>query len=446
MSLQHRPTTGDAGYEPISQEEVAINESGTPVLHLEEDEALAEEFITQEHAAEHDRRIYWIHVVLGCAILLPWNALITATPYFLSRLEGSSLKGTFSSYLSTTFTVANFGFLAHATSTSNQATSSRRILLAISWLGLLTFALTVSTYIHAPAGLFFAFVLGNGIAQAAAGSYLQTAVIAVASLCGPTAIQAVMTGQAAIAIAVSGVEVLSAAGSISTSDVGEMVVTSGAEEKSAFRWCTIMLTRLPIYKTLMQQFHITHHVESKRHQLIRVGKANIIYQLAVAYVFVVTLVLCVPPYHHLNSANEPSHPPLLFSAIHFFIFNIGDFLGRYICSFPRLVVWSAKRLLTLSLARTLFIPLFLMCNIQRSTSSPAVASAVISSDVLYMLILLAFGLSNGYVSSLCMMSAPSVEHNPRLKGRIEDVDVAATVASFCLVGGLAIGGFASFGG
>ncbi len=62
-----------------------------------------------------------------------------------------------------------------------------------------------------------------------------------------------------------------------------------------------------------------------------------------------------------------------------------------------------------------------------------------------MLILLAFGLSNGYVSSLCMMSAPSVEHNPRLKGRIEDVDVAATVASFCLVGGLAIGGFASFG-
>lgn len=86
-----------------------------------------------------------------------------------------------------------------------------------------------------------------------------------------------------------------------------------------------------------------------------------------------------------------------------------------------------------------------MCNIQRSTSSPAVASAVISSDVLYMLILLAFGLSNGYVSSLCMMSAPSVEHNPRLKGRIEDVDVAATVASFCLVGGLAVGGFASFG-
>jgi equilibrative nucleoside transporter 1/2/3 len=69
---------------------------------------------------------------------------------------------------------------------------------------------------------------------------------------------------------------------------------------------------------------------------------------------------------------------------------------------------------------------------------------IINSDLVYMFILLIFGFSNGYVSSLCMMSAPSLEHNPRLKGRREDVDVAATVASFCLVGGLAIGSIASF--
>ena len=43
------------------------------------------------------------------------------------------------------------------------------------------------------------------------------------------------------------------------------------------------------------------------------------------------------------------------------------------------------------------------------------------------------------------MSASSLEHNPRLKGRVEDVDIAATVASFVLVGGLAIGSIFSFG-
>lgn len=61
-----------------------------------------------------------------------------------------------------------------------------------------------------------------------------------------------------------------------------------------------------------------------------------------------------------------------------------------------------------------------------------------------MLILFIFGWTNGYVSSLCMMAAPSIEHNPKLKGRTEDVDVAATVASFCLVAGLVLGSIASF--
>lgn len=47
-------------------------------------------------------------------------AVITATPYFLSRLEGSPLKSTFSSYLSAAFMISNLPFLAHATATAKQ--------------------------------------------------------------------------------------------------------------------------------------------------------------------------------------------------------------------------------------------------------------------------------------------------------------------------------------
>ena len=99
---------------------------------------------------------------------------------------------------------------------------------------------------------------------------------------------------------------------------------------------------------------------------------------------------------------------------------------------------------TLSVARTLFIPLFLMCNIQRGGDTPGTSTPVINSDFVFMAILFCFGWSNGYISSLAMMAAPSIEHNPKLRGRIEDVDVAATLASFCLVSGLACGSFASF--
>jgi len=42
-----------------------------------------------------------------------------------------------------------------------------------------------------------------------------------------------------------------------------------------------------------------------------------------------------------------------------------------------------------------------------------------------------------------MIASASVEHNPRRKGRREDVDVAATVASFSLVAGLALGSLIS---
>ena len=74
MSLQHRPTSSDPGYQPISQEEIDTNERRPLTQTLEEEEeALEEEFVSQEHVAEHDRRIYWIHVILGSAVLLPWN-------------------------------------------------------------------------------------------------------------------------------------------------------------------------------------------------------------------------------------------------------------------------------------------------------------------------------------------------------------------------------------
>lgn len=140
---------------------------------------------------------------------------------------------------------------------------------------------------------------------------------------------------------------------------------------------------------------------------------------------------------------NPAIHPLFFSSLHFLVFNIGDWFGRYLCSFPQLLVWCARKLLVFSLARTLFIPLFLACNLHRDASSPS-TPPIINSDVLFMLLLFAFGLSNGYVSSLCLMAAPSLEHNPRLKGRKEDVDLAAPIASFCIVGGLVLGSILSF--
>jgi len=296
--------------------------------------------------------------------------------------------------------------------------------------------------------------------------------------------QAVMSGQAGVGVVVSTIQLLTAAASIGAPQSSAPMTRSDNEEdaevKSAFvffgistmymlcsmgayRW----MKRTPTYKALVgpleQQRKASRRlsIASESQALVSVlssppskdgqgriwlvAKSNATFNFALAYVFTVTLAVFPPITISILPTNPIVHP-LLFSAFHFLVFNVGDFLGRIICSWPQAVTWSPKRILMFSVARTLFIPLFLLCNVNGSSSStsPLSARAIISSDSVYMLILLAFGFSNGYVTSVGMMAAPSIEHNPQLKGRIEDVDVAATIGSFSIVGGLAIGSLASF--
>ncbi|KAL1743895.1 nucleoside transporter-domain-containing protein [Schizophyllum fasciatum] len=465
------PSSTDALYHPIPQGPVAAN----PILHSDSridniDEEEVEDILAEQDHGQRptvDARLWWINCLLGCAVLLPWNAIITATPYFLSRLQGSTLQKTFSSYLSTSFTASNFFFLACATA------RSKRIFVTLIGLAILSAFLSISTFIRIPPGLFFACVLLNAIIQAGLGSFLQTSAIAVASLFGPPAVQAMMAGQAAIAVAISTVQVISATLSVWAHKDSATVTSDGsAEARSAFVFFSLSALYLllvaaahawmvaqPEYRSVTAALEPSHKAngsaderralvssgptgQSGSAQIWRVAKSNALYEIAVSYVFAVTLSVFPPITISVQPVN-PSFHPLLFSAVHFLMFGLGDLTGRYLLSYPRLIIWDARRLLSLSLARTLFIPLFLLCNVQ--TSSAALpATPLINSDFLFMLLLFLFALSNGFVSSGCMMAAPSLEHNPRLKGRKEDVDVAATVASFCLVGGLAVGSIASF--
>ena len=155
----------------------------------------------------------------------------------------------------------------------------------------------------------------------------------------------------------------------------------------------------------------------------------------------------VPP---LSASISSVHPPdssilsnpLFFNALHILTFNTGDYLGRFICAFPTFQCWSGAKLLMMALARTAFILLFLACNVPRPAAGDD-ATPLVNSDVAYILILLFFGVTNGHIVSLCMMSAGSLEHNKRL--RPEQVGVAVTIAQFCNTGGLVIGSIASFG-
>ncbi|OBS58436.1 hypothetical protein A6R68_10472, partial [Neotoma lepida] len=96
--------------------------------------------------------------------------------------------------------------------------------------------------------------------------------------------------------------------------------------------------------------------------------------------------------------------------------------GKDSCWLPVLVV-----------ARILFIPLLLLCNVKKHYYLPA----VFKHDVWFIVFMAAFAFSNGYLASLCMCFGPK-------KVKPAEAETAGNIMSFFLCLGLALGAVLSF--
>ena len=84
--------------------------------------------------------------------------------------------------------------------------------------------------------------------------------------------------------------------------------------------------------------------------------------------------------------------------------------------------------------RFIFLPLFLFCNIPRSEDS--ISPTLFESDTAYIVIMMLFSISNGYVGTICMMSGPQMVDG-------EEAGTAASMLVACLGLGLGTGSFLS---
>lgn len=137
-------------------------------------------------------------------------------------------------------------------------------------------------------------------------------------------------------------------------------------------------------------------------------------------------ILSVTPPEDANALLQPA----VFIPLGFFFWNLGDLIGR---SIP--LVMSLRHrpvvLFGFSVARTAFLPLYLLCNIHGR-------GAVINSDLFYLvLVQLPFGLTNGWLASDCMMAAGEwVDERER--------EASGGFMGLCLVAGLSAGSLLSF--
>ncbi|KAF8334989.1 nucleoside transporter-domain-containing protein [Cantharellus anzutake] len=437
------------------------------------------------HETFSSSRTRWIFFALGICVLLPWNVMINEMTYFVSKLEHSAYQDAFPSYLSASMSLANFAFMIHATfyatSTPSRIRINRSILIVIAML----VVLTISPLFPFSGGLFFSIIILNGVIQSAAGSYFQTAVVGIAALFGSSALQSHFSGQAASGVVVSAIQFVSVLVSAKneSKDIASLALPpSQSFSASLFFGVTTLcmamalvahsaLQQTPSYHAVVLTFEqskgtivevvgreevpeenqpfISQDVQVHISSTVKVSDmawTNAVYNVAVAYVFIVTLSVFPPITSSIYSVNQGTGwvltQPALFVSLHFLIFNVGDWLGRHLCTYPQLLVWSPQKLAILSFCRTIFIPIFLVCNVNGVSSPASLGTVIINSDILFLIIVLMFGTSNGYLASMIMAAASSIKHNPILKK--EQIEGAATVAQFFLIGGILVGSIFSF--
>lgn len=122
----------------------------------------------------------------------------------------------------------------------------------------------------------------------------------------------------------------------------------------------------------------------------------------------------------------------LFVPFQFLLFNLFDFIGRVAAGSLR-PFFTAKNIWIPAVARLVFFPLFLLCNVADSR----LPSSFGSSDAFPIIFMALFALSNGYVASVCMMLGPSIVNQSY-------ASLAGTIMIFSLTVGLLFGACTSF--
>ncbi|EIW70227.1 hypothetical protein TREMEDRAFT_43819 [Tremella mesenterica DSM 1558] len=401
--------------------------------------------------------VYFCFWIMGAGCLLTWSALMCTFPYLVQLFPPDSTRGrNLPSTLSSFYCFGLVVFMGLAQNGVGRGSPSKRLnwsssLLLISSI-LFTFPLLPLLLPHLTSTLLLLVLIAFTLLFAHATSYFQSSVLGLSSLWGSSQVLAVMSGQGGVAVLVSfaqlSLAVLAAFRPSSGEEEGKMglvpsvglwILTSLGAGLCllAFRY----LSRRPEYERVVELVSNREETKGDGEGILGgVLRKNALVYVAVAYTFAVTLSVFPAITTTITSTHHPTPrllQPDVFIPLHFLIFNLGDYIGRtYLPLIPSILITSHPRILILALSRTLFIPLFLACN--TSTTIP-----LINSDILYFLIALTCGLSNGYIGSMCMIVATTPSLNPRISE--EEKDFAGTLGAFFLVGGLALGSVASFG-
>ncbi|KAM9233524.1 equilibrative nucleoside transporter 1 isoform 2-T6 [Dugong dugon] len=450
--------------------------------------------MTTSHQPQDRYKAVWlIFFMLGLGTLLPWNFFMTATMYFTTRLdkshnvsldtaelnkdiqasappaapstERSSLSATFNNVMTLCAMLPLLLFTCLTSFLHQRIPQSVRILGSLLAILLVFMITAILVKVQMDALSFFVITMIKIVFINSFGAILQGSLFGLAGLLPISYTAPIMSGQG-LAGFFSSVAMICA-------------IASGSElSESAFGYfitaCAVIILTIICYLGLphleFYRYHQQHKLEgpgeqetkldliskgeepragkeeprvsapnsqpSSNNPSIRAILKNIsVLAFSVCFVFTVTIGLFPAVSAEVKSsiAGTSAWGSYFIPVSCFLTFNVFDWLGR---SLTAVFMWPGKDshwLPSLVVARLVFLPLLILCNVQPRYYLPV----VFEHDAWFIFFMATFAFSNGYLASLCMCYGPK-------KVKPAEAETAGAIMAFFLCLGLALGAVFSF--
>ncbi|KAI9535602.1 hypothetical protein NQZ68_003156 [Dissostichus eleginoides] len=426
--------------------------------------------------------VWIIFFILGLGTLLPWNFFMTATMFFTSRLKDtpsdlpstqtnetladgdtrSVLESKFNNVMTLCAMVPLLIFTCLNSFLHQRIPQKLRIIGSLAVI-LVVFMLTaVLVKIDVGPLPFFTITMIKIICINSFGAILQSSLFGLAGILPASYTTPIMSGQGL-------------AGTFAAFSMICALASGSALQDSAFGYfitaCVVILLAILAYIVLPRMEFFQYFMESNgsrpatdeenKMDLLKkdsteekrpavslteeeakptVSVVNIFKQiwvmaLSVCFIFTVTIGTfpAVTVEVKTTVANGGAWETYFIPVSCFLLFNLMDWAGR---SLTAVCMWPGKDSMWLPVLvglRIVFIPLFMLCNVQPRNFLPV----LFAHDAWYIFFMIFFAFSNGYLASLCMCFGPK-------KVPQHEAETAGAIMAFFLSLGLALGAGVSF--
>uniref|UniRef100_A0A8C1K2V7 Equilibrative nucleoside transporter 1-like n=1 Tax=Cyprinus carpio TaxID=7962 RepID=A0A8C1K2V7_CYPCA len=423
--------------------------------------------------------VWIIFFILGLGTLLPWNFFMTATMYFTQRLkdpqtngehnqtangsvviEGDSrnvLESKFNNVMTLCAMVPLLIFTCLNSFIHQRIPQTLRISGSLSVIFVVFLITAVLVRVEMEPLSFFAFTMIKIICINSFGAILQGSLFGLAGMLPASYTTPIMSGQGL-------------AGTFAAFSMICALASGSALQDSAFGYfitaCVVILLAIVSYLALPKMEFFQYYSESSgsrssddeenKMDLLKPGNGQrfifirnlsmhnksrslFIWVMALSVCFVFTVTIGIFPAVTVEVkttvAEKGNGWDTYFIPVScFLLFNVMDWVGR---SLTAVCMWPGKDsvwLPVLVTARLVFVPLFMLCNVQPRHNLPV----VFAHDAWYIIFMILFSFSNGYLASLCMCFGPK-------KVSQHEAETAGAIMAFFLSLGLAVGAALSFG-